>query len=104
VTEKLKRIKVIHGLWVQPKDDTEIVEKGNTLTPEVYAELSLFLEAIGNTLYRKYGADGASYLVAVCPKCNGILGQMCMSPLVICLNCGREFQLTEYKRPPKKTI
>jgi len=48
--EKLKKITPIHGLWIQPKSNVEIVEKHNTLTPEVYAELSLFLEALGNRL------------------------------------------------------
>ena len=96
--EKLKKITPIHGLWIQPKSNVEIVEKHNTLTPEVYAELSLFLEALGNTLYKKYGADGALYLVAVCPKCDGILGQMLGSDNLICLNCGREFKLTPYQK------
>jgi len=97
--EKLEEIKPIRALWVQAKEDTEIVEKGNTLEPHVYAALESYLKILGKHLYERFGLDGASFYVPVCPTCQGILGQMCMSSLLICLKCGREFQISEYKRP-----
>ena len=38
-----------------------------------------------------------SWMVPQCPKCRGILSQVCMSRLLVCLKCDTEFDLTEYK-------
>ena len=37
------------------------------------------------------------WMVPQCPKCQGVLSQVCMSRLLVCLKCDTEFDLTEYK-------
>jgi len=92
--EKLEEITPRRALLIQAKKDTEIVERGNTLQPHVYTALEGYLKILGNHLYERFGALGASFYVPVCPTCQGILGQMCMSPVLICLKCGREYQIS----------
>lgn len=77
-------------------------EKGNTLKPQVYAELDSLLEGVENILYRKYSEDGMLYVPARCPECHALLGQMCGSANQICFKCGREFELKEYTPPSAK--
>jgi hypothetical protein len=77
-------------------------EKGNTLKQQVYADLEQLLEATENTLYRIYKEDGMLYVPARCPKCHGLLGQMCGSANQICLKCGTEWELKEYTPPSAK--
>jgi len=104
MTEKLNKIKPIHGLWVQPDNKAKVIYKGNALKPQVYHDLTALLKAVGDKLYEIHGHDGALFLVAVCPECNGVLGQMLGSKNVICLHCGREYKLTEYMPTQKPRI
>ena len=41
------------------------------------------------------------WMVPQCPKCGGVLSQVCGSKLLMCVKCDTEFDLTEYKMEVK---
>jgi ribosomal protein L37E len=98
--EKLEPIKPIKCLLASAKENVEVVEKGNTLGKEEYKKLEQLFRTMDKILF-SVPDNPIPYYVPLCPKCSGILGQMCMSPLIICLKCGREFYLDKYNLCPK---
>ena len=90
-------------LWVK-RGKVKPLERGNTMPKEEYERLEQLLEQVGINLQDECDTNPSFYMVALCPQteCHGILGQMFGSKNLICYNCGREYELKEYKTDAKR--
>lgn len=83
------------------------LERGNTMPKKEYEMLERLLKQVGESLQAEFEPFPSFYLVAVCPdpNCRGILGQMFRpSANLICYNCGREYELKEWKPEEHATL
>jgi hypothetical protein len=98
MNNRVKHVKLEKALWIKPKEPIEVLEKGNTLTPKDYETVEKDFGAVSNMLQAEHIQ---TYYFPACPSCHGIVGQMACSKNVICMKCGREFQLNEYNAQKK---